>query len=112
MPLAVAADGTLTASFTADKDGFYRIELDAPTGERVSASPQYTIDVLTDQPPTVSIREARAATRSASPIEEVFVEAQGGGRLRRQESRARLLRQRRRRKDDPALRRQEPAAPK
>ena len=74
MPLAVAADGTLTATFKADKDGFYRIELDAPSGERVSASPQYTIDVLTDQPPTVSIAKPGRDT-SASPIEEVFVEA-------------------------------------
>ena len=58
----------------ADKDGFYRIELDAPTGERVAASPQYTIDVLTDQPPTVSIAKPGRDT-SASPIEEVFIEA-------------------------------------
>ncbi len=44
------------------------------TGERVSASPQYTIDVLTDQPPTVSIAKPGRDT-NASPIEEVFVEA-------------------------------------
>ncbi len=68
------ADGTLTGAFNADKDGFYRFELDAPTGERVTASPQYTIDVLTDQPPTVSIAKPGRDT-SASPIEEVFVEA-------------------------------------
>ncbi len=74
MPLAVAADGTLTATFKADKDGFYRFELDAPSGERVSASPQYTIDVLTDQAPSVSIAKPGRDT-NASPIEEVFVEA-------------------------------------
>ncbi len=73
-PLAAQADGALTASFRADHDGFYRIELDAPTGDRVPASPQYTIDVLADQEPTVSIaRPGRDTT--ASPIEEVFVEA-------------------------------------
>ena len=38
------------------------------------ASPQYTIDVLTDQPPTVSIAKPGRDT-TASPIEEVFVEA-------------------------------------
>ena len=70
----VAADGTLTGTFKVEKDGFYRIELDAPSGERVSASPQYTIDVLTDQPPTVSISKPGRDT-TASPIEEVFVEA-------------------------------------
>jgi len=68
------AVGVLTAAFTADRDGFYRIELDAPTGARVSASPQYTVDVLADQPPTVSFSRPGRDT-SASPIEEVFVEA-------------------------------------
>ena len=57
-----------------DKDGFYRIDLTAPTGEKVTASPQYTIDALNDMPPTVSISKPGRDT-SASPIEEVFVEA-------------------------------------
>ncbi len=74
VPLTVAADSTLTATFKAEKDGFYRFELDAPSGERVSASPQYTIDVLTDQGPSVSIAKPGRDT-NASPIEEVFVEA-------------------------------------
>ncbi len=74
VPLAVAADGTLTGAFTADKDGFYRFELDATTGEHVAGSPQYTIDVLSDQAPTVSIAKPGRDT-SASPIEEVVVEA-------------------------------------
>ena len=72
--LIPGADGTLAGKFVADKDGFYRVELDAPTGERVTASPQYTIDVLTDQPPTVSIAKP-GRDSSASPIEEVFIEA-------------------------------------
>ncbi|MCA1559005.1 MAG: DUF4175 domain-containing protein [Acidobacteria bacterium] len=72
--LTAADDGSLSSRFVADRDGFYRVELDAPTGERVSASPQYTIDVLTDQPPTVSISKPGRDT-TASPIEEVFVEA-------------------------------------
>jgi hypothetical protein len=76
--LAPAAEGgspaPLTGKFKVDKDGFYRIELDAPSGERVPGSPQYTIDVLADQPPTVSISKPGRDT-SASPIEEVFVEA-------------------------------------
>jgi hypothetical protein len=73
-PLTRGEDGSLTTSFVVDRDGFYRVELDAPTGERVSASPQYTIDVLSDQPPSVSISKPGRDT-SASPIEEVFVEA-------------------------------------
>ncbi len=76
--LAPAAAGgsptPLTGKFKVDKDGFYRIELDGPSGERVPASPQYTIDVLADRPPTVSISKPGRDT-SASPIEEVFVEA-------------------------------------
>ena len=36
--LTAQADGTFTASFVADKDGFYKVEFDAPNGERVVAS--------------------------------------------------------------------------
>ena len=96
--LTVAADGTLTGKFTADKDGFYRIELDAPTGERVTG---------------VAAVHDRRADRSAADR----VDRQAGprhqrdadrgsvrrgarrGRLRRQGSRARLLGQRRRGED-------------
>src|SRR5690349_8799719 len=40
------ADGSLTGSFKIERQGFYRIELEGPHGEHVSASPQYTIDAL------------------------------------------------------------------
>jgi uncharacterized membrane protein YgcG len=73
-PLAAQADGALTTKFMVDRDGFYRVELEAPNGEKVAASPQYTIDVLTDQPPVVSFSKPGRDT-SASPVEEVFVEA-------------------------------------
>ncbi len=63
-----------SAAFTVKKDGFYRLELNAPGGDRVPASAQYTIDALADQPPTVSISKPGRDT-TASPIEEVFVEA-------------------------------------
>ncbi|HJN92025.1 MAG TPA: DUF4175 family protein, partial [Dehalococcoidia bacterium] len=43
-------------------------------GNLVSASPHYTIDVLTDQPPSVSFSKPGRDTR-ASPIEELFLEA-------------------------------------
>jgi hypothetical protein len=75
IPLAFPdADGALAASFKAETDGFYHIELVAPTGEKVSASPRYTIDILQDQPPTVSFARPGRDT-SASSIEEVFLEA-------------------------------------
>ena len=73
--LTAQADGSLTAAFKADRDGFYRIELDAAAGQRTAASPQYTIDVLTDRPPSVSFAKPGRDT-SASSIEEVYVEAQ------------------------------------
>ena len=61
-------DGTLTGSFKMDKDGFYQIELDGPHGENVTASPKYTVDVIEDQPPTVTFekpkRDTSARTRS------------------------------------------------
>ena len=48
VPLTVNADGTLATNFVAKKDGFYRVELDSAQGERLTASPQYTIDLLED----------------------------------------------------------------
>ena len=72
-PLAIQPDGTLAGNFKVDKQGFYRIELDGPQGEHVSASPQYTIDVLTDQTPAVSFAKPGRDT-TATPVEEVFAE--------------------------------------
>ncbi|HZM95451.1 MAG TPA: DUF4175 family protein [Vicinamibacterales bacterium] len=74
LELAPQGDGSLTASFKADRDGSYRVELKAPSGELVVASPQYTIDVLDDQAPSVSFNRPGRDT-SVSSIEEVFVEA-------------------------------------
>ena len=61
--LAAQADGTLTGSFKIDKDGFYHVELDGPRGEKVTASPKYTVDVIEDQPPTVSFEKPKRDTR-------------------------------------------------
>ena len=70
------ADGDASpATIPVDKDGFYRVELQGgPENELVNASPQYTIDVLEDQAPTVSIAKPGRDT-TASPIEELAVEA-------------------------------------
>jgi hypothetical protein len=69
IPMNVENDGSLTAKFVADHDGFYRIDLDAPGGPRVNGSPKYSIDVLEDRPPVVSFTKPGRDT-SASPIEE------------------------------------------
>jgi hypothetical protein len=68
VPLAVQADGTLTGTFTADHDGFYRIDLAANGGSPINGSPKYSIDVLTDQPPTVLFSKP-GRDSSASPID-------------------------------------------
>jgi hypothetical protein len=74
LPMTVDGDGALTGAFVAEQDGFYRVDLDAVGGSRVNASPKYSIDVLTDQPPSVSFAKPGRDT-TASPIEEVFLEA-------------------------------------
>ena len=74
VPMTVENDGSLTAKFVADHNGFYRIDLDAPGGPRVNGSPKYSIDVLEDRAPVVSFTKPGRDT-SASPIEEVFLEA-------------------------------------
>jgi hypothetical protein len=74
VPLAVNADGTLSGSFDVRDDGIYRIDLASPTGNLVTASPQYTIDVLDDEAPVVSFSKPSRDLRATS-IDEVFVEA-------------------------------------
>jgi len=74
LDLIVDQKGVLTASFVVEQEGFYRVDLQSPDGQLVLASPQYTIDVLTDQPPSVMfVRPGRDTTASA--IEEIFIEA-------------------------------------
>ena len=73
--LAVEADGTtLTGKFTIKEDGYYHVELDGPRGKKVMASPKYTVDVIEDRAPSVSIEKPKRDT-SANPVEEVFVQA-------------------------------------
>src|SRR3954451_6306627 len=74
MPLTRQADGSLTGSFPIKSQGFYRIELTGPHGEKVEASPQYTIDVIDDQPPSVHFTKPGRDSQ-ASPVEELFLEA-------------------------------------
>ena len=67
-------DGTWAASLTVEREGYYEIALARTGGGLVPASPQYTIDVLTDQPPSVSFSKPGRDER-ASPIEEFYLEA-------------------------------------
>ena len=72
--LVVQPDGSLIGGFVVEEDGFYRIDLQSGEGEMVTASPQYTVDVLTDQPPSVMFLNPGRDT-TASAVEELFIEA-------------------------------------
>jgi hypothetical protein len=74
LPLTVNADGTLSGTLQVKENGIYRIELATPSGTLVSASPQYTIDVLTDDPPSVAFQKPGRDLRATS-VDEIFVEA-------------------------------------
>ncbi len=73
--LTAGDGGTLGGSFEVREDGTYRIDLATAAGAFVSASPQYAIDVLDDEPPVVAFSKPGRDLRSTS-IDEVFVEAQ------------------------------------
>lgn len=74
LPLTANTDGTLAGSFKATENGFYKIELDGPAGEKVAASPQYAIDILADQAPSVTLSKPGRDT-DATPVQEFAVEA-------------------------------------
>ena len=74
LPLQANADGTLAGSFTAKENGFYKIELDGPGGEKVAASPQFAIDILPDQAPSVTLAKP-GRDSDATPVQEFAVEA-------------------------------------
>ncbi|MDQ3698058.1 MAG: hypothetical protein M3373_08555, partial [Gemmatimonadota bacterium] len=73
--VALVADsaGALTGAITVEQPGFYKIELQGATGPMVSASLDYTIDVLEDGAPTVSIRKP-GRDMKVTALEEVFAE--------------------------------------
>ena len=72
-PMELADDGTLSTTLHIDKEGFYSIELSAFDGKMGKASPDFTIKILNDQPPSVAfLKPGRDA--KVSSIEEVFTE--------------------------------------
>ena len=62
VPMSVQADGALTAKFTADHDGFYKIELDAPNGPRVAHRRSTRSTCL-----PISRRQSRSRSPGATP---------------------------------------------
>jgi hypothetical protein len=78
-------DGTLGGQLVVEGEGFYRIELDAEDGAPVEASPEYMIEPLDDQPPSVMITRPGRDSRATS-VDEMFLEVKaeddyGVGRL-------------------------------
>jgi hypothetical protein len=74
IPLKPGSEGQLEGNFRASQSGWYRIELQAPSGEFVEGSLRYRIDLLDDVGPTVVFtRPGRDA--QATAVEEVFAEA-------------------------------------
>ncbi len=72
--LKAGSEGRLEGSLRANQSGWYRIELQAPSGEFVEGSLRYRIDLLEDVGPTVVFtRPGRDA--QATNVEEVFAEA-------------------------------------
>ncbi len=75
LPLTLSEDGMLTASLSVRQDGMYRIAFESLAGDRVAGSPDYLIDVLTDQPPIVAFTKPGRDIKVTN-IEEVFVEVE------------------------------------
>ncbi|MCZ6918740.1 MAG: hypothetical protein O7I93_18340 [Gemmatimonadetes bacterium] len=69
----VGGDGRLTGTLTVRSAGLYRIALDAFDGRMVVGSPDYVIDALTDQPPTIRF-EKPGRDIKVTPVEEAFLE--------------------------------------
>jgi hypothetical protein len=73
--LNATGEGVLVAMLEVNREGFYKIELPNRSGGFDPASSDYAIEVLADQPPLVRfLKPGRDA--QATPIEEVFTEAQ------------------------------------
>lgn len=68
------AFGNFEGSFGVSREGFYRIEFQTRSGAWVAGAPDYQIDVLSDQGPSISFSKPGRDT-DVSSIEEVYIEA-------------------------------------
>ena len=74
LALVRAADGTLSASLRLSRSGYYRVELAGARGDLLTASLNYSIDVLPDRPPSVRFTKPGRDTKVLA-VDEVFTEA-------------------------------------
>ena len=75
VPIAPGDSLALTGDLVVREPGTYRIELRAADGRWVTASLDYTIDVLEDEAPTVRVTRP-GRDEQVTSIEEVFIEAE------------------------------------
>jgi len=73
--MTLGADGTLSAPIQVTVNGFYKLELQAASGDFVPGSLDYTIDVLDDRPPTITFQKPGRDTK-VTAVEEVFTQVQ------------------------------------
>ena len=73
--LSLDEAGVLAGQFTAERPGFYRIDLDDLEGTTHRGTPDHLIDIVADLAPIVSLQEPARDVRVTS-IEEVYVEAE------------------------------------
>ena len=71
---APVVDASFQGLFRVGRQGFYGIEFQTSDGAWVAGAPDYRIDVLTDQGPSISFSKPGRDTEVSS-IEEVFIEA-------------------------------------
>jgi len=74
VPLVPDAAGKLSGRFTLAKSGFYRVDLEAADGRRVSGGVQYAVEVLDDRAPDVRITAPGRDTK-VTALEEISIEA-------------------------------------
>jgi hypothetical protein len=67
------ADGIFSGSFKVEKEGFYKIELQGSDGAMHLASPEYTIEVVKDSPPIITVVRPGRDTK-VTKVDEQFVE--------------------------------------
>jgi hypothetical protein len=75
LPIAPGDSAALAGDLVVREPGTYRIELRAADGRWVTASLDYTIDVLEDDAPTVRVTRP-GRDEQVTSIEEVFIEAE------------------------------------
>ena len=75
VPLARLDDSTLTARLVVQRDGFYRVELEAEDGTVVAGTVEYVVDALEDASPVVRIRKPGRDLRPTN-VDEVLIEAE------------------------------------